>query len=367
MKRFLIVLIILGVGAFGIYGYLHSTAGDIAVLQSKTLLETEYPVNAFVPAGNSVIAGTADGKIYSISLNGTVNWKTDIKTSIFGINTDKDGNILVCSVYFYLLNKNGKTIFSKGYKNYIGVKGKFLPNGNLMLVYQSLKDLSYIAVKTDKKGNTLSTRNIPDLGESSSIEILNDGNLLFSGSRGEIYILDQKGIVSDKIISDGNGTLHSIYAKELSNGNIVCGYMFSTKRDISIPVYFFDKTLKKVKTVTLHSNINNVIVGQDKVVFATNEEFYVFDNNGKLTKTYTKFGFSASYYSENQNSIMLLFYKPPESKKNKPILSISILKNGKKYAKYLFSSDTIPLVRLDTDCNSVFLVQENRIELLYKQ
>ncbi len=368
MKRFLTILIILLVGATGTYWYLHFMAGNVAVLKSKTLLQTEYPVNTFVATGNGIIAGTANGKVYSVDLNGKINWKTDIKTSIFGIKVEDENNILVCSVYFYLLNKDGKTIFSKGYKNYIGVKGNFLSNGNLELVYQSLKDLSYIAVQTDKTGKTISTRNIPDLGESSSIEILNNGNILFSGSRGEIYILDQKGIVNDTVIDDEKGVLHSVYAQELSNGNIVCGYMFSSsEKDISIPVYFFDKTLKKIKITTLHSNINNVIVADGKVIFATNEEFYVFNNEGKLIKTYTKFGFSASNYSENKDSVMLLFYKPPESKKNKPILSISIIKNGKKYARYLFSSDSIPLVKLDPDYDDVFLIQENRIELLYKE
>ncbi len=369
MKRFFFILttIIVAIAIIFGYFYLRMQISNTAVLQSKTLLETEYPVNAFVAEGNGIIVGTANGKIYSVDLKGNVKWTSDIKTSIFGIATNKNNEILVYSVYFYLLDSDGKIIFSKGYKNYIGVKGKFLKDGNLELVYQSLKDLSYIAVKTDKTGKTISKRNIPDLGESSNIDILNNGNILFSGSRGEIYVLNEKGIEGDTVIDDKKGKLHSVYAKELSNGNIVCGYMLSTEKNISIPVYFFDSSLKKVKTVNLHSNINKVIVLPGKTVFATNEKFYVFDNKGNLLKTYTKFGFSALDYSENKNSVMLLFYKPPESKKNKPILSISILKNGENFARYLFSSDTIPLAQIDPDYDSVFLVRENRIELLYKK
>lgn len=367
MKKFLFILIILLAVAIGGFGYFYTKNESVAVLQSKTLFKTEYPVNAFVTEGSSIVIGTAGGKIYSVDLQGKTKWTSDIKTNIFGLSKNDKGQILVCSVYFYLLDGNGKTVFSKGYRNYIGVKGKFISNGNMELVYQSLNDLSYIAVETDKKGKTISKRIIPDLGESSHIDILSNGNVLFSGSRGEIYVLDQKGIVSDTVISNRQGNLHSIYAEELSNGNIVCGYTISADKNPSIPVYFFDKNLKKIKTVTLHSNINNVSVLPGKVIFATDEGFYIFNNNGELVKTYTKFGFCASSYSENNDSTLLLFYKPPESKKNKPILSISILKNGKKYAKYLFSADVIPFVELDDDSDVAFLIRKNNVELLYKK
>ncbi len=367
MKKFTIILTIMVLLIAGAFGLLYIQSRKVPVLQSKILYEAKTPINAAIPMGDGIVLGTADGNVLSIDLNGKTKWKANLKTDVFGISKEENGDFLVSSVAFHLLNKNGKEIFSKGLKNYIGVKGRFLTNGNIELVFQSLKDLSYEVIETDKTGKTVSTRSIPDLGESSGIAILKNGNILFSGSRGELYILDSRGIVNDAVIPNNKGILHSIYAKEFPDGNIIAGYMISTEKEVSVPIYFFDSNLKKIDTAILHSNINNVQIENGKAVFSANDGFYVFDSNGKLIKKYTKFGFSAVSCSANKNGTLLMYYKPPESKKNKPILSISLLKSGNEVAKYLFSSDNIPVVKLDTSQDTVFLIQKNRVELLYKK
>ncbi len=367
MKRIVVLAIIISIvsgGVYGLYRYMNTRNN---IFSEKTIFTAKEPITASVVIGDEIALGTCEGNINTVNLSGNEVWHSKINSSIFGIEKDTSDNLLVCGVYFYLFDKTGKQIFAKGFKNYLGVKGKFLENNHIVLLFQSLTDLSYLAVTTDRNGKTISTRKIPDIGESSSISITSDGKFLFVGSRGEIYLLDQSGIEKSMQIDNENGNLHYVYGFILPGGNIVCGYRLSTEKNVDIPVYFYTKDFKKVKTVKLHSSINNVIPTDNGVVFATKEGFIVLSQGGDTIGRKTLFGFSAIGYAENETSELFVYTKNLESNKEKIFYSIILAENGKENMKFLFESETMPSVLLDSKSDAVFVINKDKLDLLYKQ
>jgi hypothetical protein len=366
MKRIITILIIicLVVGA-GIYAYLNYIPKASALLNEKTIFTSNSPITASFVTGDDIIIGTADGKLYALDKDGNVKWTKDIGANISQINADKNGNILVCSVYFYLFDTKGEKIFYKGYKNYIGLSGKFLTNRHIELVYQSLTDLSYFAAEVDMKGKTITSQKIPDLGETSFIRITNSGNILFIGARGELYLLDNSGIVSDTTLDNKNSNLREIYAYLLPNGNIVCGYKASLSENKTVPVYLCSSKLQKIKVLNIDGPVNNVIVGEQHLVIATQEYFLLYDFKGNLKDKKIKFGFTPLGYSENSNEQAFLFTKQADNKNSKAIYAVSVFNDGKEKAKYLFTSAFIPQIIVDSKDDYIFLITQDTINLLY--
>jgi len=366
MKRAIVILIILSIiGAIGAYAYMHFGLKTDVVLKQKTVFKASSPITSSFILGDDIALGTASGKLFIIDKDGTVKWSKDIGTNISQIRSDKNGNLLVCSVYFYLFSPQGKKIFYKGYKNYIGLSGKFLTDGNIELVYQSLTDLSYFAVKTDMSGKTIASRKIPDLGETSFIKITDKGNILFVGARGELYLLDNTGIINNVILNNKNSDYHEIYASILPNGNIVCGYKVSFSESQKVPVYLYSDALKSIKHFYIDGPVNNVIVSSNHLVFATKDEFLLYDFRGSLTGKKIKLEFMPIEYSENSSEQIFVFSKNIESKQGKPIYSIVIEKNGKEAGRYLFSSASIPRVMLDSKNEYIFIIDQNTVSILY--
>ena len=367
MKRTIVILIILSViGTIGVYAYMNLGLKTDVVLKQKTIFKTSSPITASFVLGDDIALGTASGKLFVIGTDGTVKWSKDIGSSISQIRSDKNGNLLVCSVYFYLFNSKGEKIFYKGYKNYIGLSGKFLADGNIELVYQSLSDLSYFAVKTNTSGKTIVSRKIPDLGETSLIRITDKGNILFVGSRGELYLLDNTGIVNNVVINNKNADYHEIYAKILPNGNIVCGYKTNfSESSKKVPVYLYSDTLKSIKNFYIDGPVNNVIVGRTRLVFATKDEFFLYDFRGNTAGKKIKLGFTPIEYSENDSEQVFIFSKNIGSGEGKPIYNIVVTKNNKEVGRYLFSSALAPQVILDSKNNYIFTINQNTVSILY--
>ena len=367
MKRAIVILIILSIiGAIGAYAYMHFGLKTDVVLKQKTVFKASSPITSSFILGDDIALGTASGKLFIIDKDGTVKWSKDIGTNISQIRSDKNGNLLVCSVYFYLFSPQGKKIFYKGYKNYIGLSGKFLTDGNIELVYQSLTDLSYFAVKTDMSGKTIASRKIPDLGETSFIKITDKGNILFVGARGELYLLDNSGIINSVILNNKNTDYHEIYASILPNGNIVCGYKTNlSESSTKVPVYLYSDTLKNIKNFYIDGPVNNVIVGTNYLVFATKDNFLLYDFKGNLIGKKLKLGFAPIEYSDNATEQVFIFSKNIGSGEGKPIYSIVVAKNNKETGRYLFSSDFIPQVMLDSKDEYIFIIDQDTVSILY--
>ncbi len=366
MKRIatilIIVIIVLGI-AFGMEQYINANSN---LLHESTLFKAKSFITNATVLGDKIAIGTYDGNIYVIGIDGKMQWKAKIGTNIFGIEKDDNGDILVCSVYFYMFDKNGKKLFEKGYKNFLGVKGKFLNSGNIDLLYQSLDDFSYLVVTVDKKGNTLSKVSIPDLGESASISITDDGKLLFVGSRGEIYLLGKDGGIEETLkINNKSGDLHNVFGYIFPNGNIVYGYTLSTAEIPNVPVVFY--TDKGEKTVTLHSNINRITKTNVSINFATNEEFLTFSPDGTLLKRETKYGFVPMEFTCNKNAEALLYMRKLENKDKNAIYNIILKDNNKKTMKFIFSSEVPPDIKMDSESNIIFLIEKNSVNILYKK
>ena len=359
---FIILVILLAVG-FGIYKYSNAKMG---ILKEETLFKAKSFITTSLVLGDEIAVGTYDGDIYVIGIDGNTVWHSKIDTNIFNMEKDSSNDLLVCSIYFHLFNSNGKSIFTKGYKDYLGVKGQFLNNGNIALLFQSLKDFSYLLVTTDKNGKTISTTKIPDIGESSSVSITGNGKLLFVGSRGEVYLLDSNGGIEENIsINNESGDLHNAYAFYFPNGTIVCGYSFSTAEIAKIPVFFY--TNGKKRSITIHSNINKTVFSNNCIVFATQDEFLVFSSTGKLLKRVTKYDFTPISYSSNENSELFLYMRKSGEKNKETIYSISLMSGKREKAKFIFSAKTTPTVHLDTKSDVIFLIEQDTIKILYKK
>ncbi len=367
MKKAIVILIILSIiGAIGVYAYINLGLKTDVVLKQKTIYKTSSPITASFVLGDDIVLGTANGKLSVINKDGIVNWSKNIGTNISQIRSDKNGNLLVCSVYFYLFDSQGKQIFYKGYKNYIGLSGKFLPNRNIELVYQSLSDLSYFAVETDMNGKTIASRKIPDLGETSLIRITDKGYILFVGTRGELYMLDNTGIVNNAVLNTKNADYHEIYAKILPNGNIICGYKTNLSGNSKkVPVYIYSNTLKSIKNFYIDGPVNNVIVGTNHLVFATKDEFLLYDFRGNTIGKKIKLGFAPIEYSENNSEQVFVFSKNIGSGEGKPVYNIVAVKNNKEVGRYLFSSAFVPKVILDNKDNYIFIIDQNTVSMLY--
>ncbi len=366
MKRTIVILIILSIiGTIGVYAYTQLGVKTDVVLKQKIIYKTSSPITASFVLGDDIALGTASGKLFIITKDGTVKWSKDIGTNISQIKSNKNGNLLVCSVYFYLFSPQGKKLFYKGYKNYIGLSGKFLSDGNIELIYQSLTDLSYIAVKTDMNGKTIASRKIPDLGETSFIKITDKGNILFVGARGELYLLDNTGIVNNVVLNNKNADYHEIYARILPNGNIVCGYKVNFSENQKVPVYLYSDTLQSIKQFYINGPINNVIVGLHYLVFATKDNFLLYDFKGNLINKKIKLGFTPMEYSENESEQVFVFSKNIGSEQGKPIYSVVTIKNNKEAGRYLFSSSSIPQIILDSKDEYIFVINQDTVSILY--
>jgi len=348
--------------AYFLIKYIQTTQSSII---KKDVLQTDTPIAGLASLGDTIIICTHGGKIIALNTQGDTQWETKIDSSIFNISENTEEEMLiVAGVNFYIFNKKGEEVLKKELENYIGIKGKFLSNGNIKLVYQSLTDLSYIVVTIDKTGKTLFEEEIPDLGESSQIDISNSGKLLFAGERGELYLINEDMVENSALIETEKGNFHSIFGYFVED-SIVAGFRLSEEENTSVPVFFYSADLQSVTKVLLNSKINNISLHNNLVTFATENEFITFDQNGKELNKMLKLGFSALNFSSN-NDVQLCFYKKSLSEKNKKnIYYISLIKDNKEILKYLFPSDSIPSVCLSSKEDLIFIIDGNKLIFIY--
>jgi len=366
MKRKIIISIIIISFIFSIayyfVWYIGTTQSNIV---KKDVLQTKTPITNLVNLGDAIVICTYGGEIVALDTSGKILWQTKIDSSIFNIcENNKEGILIVAGVNFYVFNKNGEQVFKKGFKNYIGVKGKCLSNGNIILLYQSLTNLSYIAITTDKTGKTLLKEEIPDLGESSQIDISHDGELLFTGERGELYLIDKDGVEKNTQIKTNESSLHSVYGYFIDD-KIVAGFKLTDEEGPSIPVFFYNKDFQIVSKVSLHSNINNILLDHGHVVFATENKFITFDESGKELGKIQKLGFSPFSFSSNNDEELYLYIKTPVEKHKKNIYNISVIRANTETIKYIFSSNSIPTISLGKQKNLIFIVDGNALTFIY--
>ena len=366
MRKKIITFAIIVLFALGIIYLLKYVQVAQSNVQKKDVLQTKSPIVGMANLGDAIVIGTNGGKVIVLDTKGNVLWQTKIDSSIFDITGDaKKGTIVVAGVNFYLFDKSGKQIFKKGFKNYIGVKGKCLSNGNIELLYQSLSNLSYVAVTTDKTGKTLFEEKIPDLGESSQIDISPDGELLFAGERGELYLIDKDGVEAHTLLKVSTSNLHSIYAYFIGN-KIVAGYKIDTQKNPEIPVFFYSKDFKNVSELLLHNNINNIFLQNDDIVFATENKFIMFNEDGKEISRMQKLGFSPFSFSSGSDSKLYLYMKSSDSSEQnkKNIYYLSVVKNNTEIVKYVFSSGFTPVVSLSKKSDITFIVNNNKLTIV---
>lgn len=359
----IIIIVLLALGIIYLFNYVKVAQNNV---QKKDVLQTKSPIVGMANLGDAIVIGTNGGKIIALNTKGNVLWQIKIDSSIFDISGDANkGRIVVAGVNFYVFDKSGKQIFKKGFKNYIGVKGKYLSNGNIELLYQSLSDLSYIAVTTDKTGKTLSEEKIPDLGESSQIDISPNGELLFAGERGELYLIGKDGVEAHTVLKTKT-SLHSVYAYFIGD-KIIAGYKIDDEKNPEIPVFFYSKDLKNVSKVVLHNNINNILFQNNDIVFATKNDFITFDEDGKEVSKMEKLGFSPFSFSSGSDGKLYLYVKnsgsSEQSKKN--IYYLSVVRNGKEMVRYVFSSGFTPIVSLSKENNVIFIADNNKLTITY--
>ena len=360
-KKITIVLVLLLLAAGITYSLIKYTQTTQSSIIKKDVLQTDTPIAGLANLGDTVVICTHGGKIIALNTQGERQWETTIDSSIFNISENTEEEMLiVAGVNFYMFNKKGEQVLKKELENYIGIKGKFLSNGNIKLVYQSLTDLSYIAVTIDRTGKVLFEEEIPDLGESSQIDISDSGKLLFAGERGELYLINEDMVENSALIETEKGNFHSIFGYFVGD-SIVAGFRLSGEENSSVPVFFYGADLQSVTKVLLNSNINNISLHNNLVTFATENEFITFDQNGKELNKMLKLGFSAFNFSSN-NETQLYFYKKNLTEKDKKnIYYISLIKDNKEILKYLFLSDSIPSVYLSNKEDLIFIIDENKL------
>jgi hypothetical protein len=358
-----LVLILFAVGiAYSLIKYIQTTQSSII---KKDVLQTDTPIAGLVNMEDTIIICTCGGKIIALNTHGDMQWKTKIDSSIFNISENTEEEMLiVAGVNFYIFNKEGEEVLKRGLENHIGIKGKFLSDGNIKLVYQSLSNLSYIAVTIDKTGKTLFKEEIPDLGESSQVDISDSGKLLFAGERGELYLINENMVENSALIETDKGSFHSVFGYFIGD-SIVAGFRLSGEENSSVPAFFYSADLQSVTKVLLNSKINNISLHNNLVTFATENQFITFDQNGKELNKMLKLGFSAFNFSSN-NDTQLYFYKKSLAEKDKKnIYYISLIKDNKEILKYLFPSDSIPSVCLSSKENLIFIIDENKLSFIY--
>ncbi len=359
-----VTIVLFALGIIYLFKYVRTAQSNV---QKKNVLQTKTPITGMINLGDTIIIGTNGGKIIALSSEGNTLWQTKIDSSIFDISGDsKEGTIVIGGVNFYVFNKAGKQIFKKGFKNYIGVKGKCISSGNIELLYQSLTNLSYIAVTTDKTGKTLYEEKIPDLGESSQIDISSEGELLFAGERGELYLIDKDGVKAHTVLPVSTSNLHSIYAYFVDN-KIVAGFRLNAEKNPVIPVFFYSKDLKTVSKVLLHNNVNNILLEGNDIVFATENKFITFNEDGKEISSMEKIGFSPFSFSSSSNNKLYLYMKSSNStgQNKKNIYYVSVIKNNTEIVKYVFSSGFTPAASMGKESTIIFIADNNKLILVH--
>ncbi|BAL80750.1 hypothetical protein [Caldisericum exile] len=280
------------------------------VFSEKTIKTLQEPPTTAVSYQNGVLIGNSQGYVALFDAEGNTKFSKKIDDKIFGLVVNpKDGSICVAGVKFHLLDRNFKELYSLGFDNFIPRDPyvAFLNNGNTKLLFQSLKDLSYLIVTVDSNGRILTKDTVPDMGQNSQISIDASGNAIFVLESGDIYLLDGSRIAAKTSITEKQTSSISNVFGYFAGGNIVVGYKTLITTDqsqnsrninVTLPVYFYNNSLSMLTKTSFDSSINNVFVGNNRVVFSAASGFYFYDTRGNLLNSVPKVDFTPFEYLE---------------------------------------------------------------------
>jgi hypothetical protein len=341
-----------------------------SMLKSKEVLnlKSDTQIIHAMSMNNEVITAASDGNLYFIDNLGKIITTKNLKSKIFYLSKSPDNKyILVGAVDFNVFDKDGNLIFKETLKDHVPFKGKFLDGEKVKLIFQSLNDLSYSALTVDLKGKVLQTENVNDLGENNFIDISPSGRILYSGERGEVYLIENGGFIKDADIDIKVSTIHSIFGYFVGSNAIVAGYKYTTDPNQQIPVLFYDSTLKLIKRVSFTGNINNITVDKDTITFATDQGTFTYSSTGDEIASQNEFGFEGFNFVQNDNFKMYSFFKTAKGQTISYIFKIDLFDNrDKELGTYLIPCDSLPQILISDKASLVIFINKNKLYFIYK-
>ena len=370
-KNKIILYIIVGIiVAAGVLTGLRYKQTVSSMLTSKEVLNLKGDTHIIsaITIDNEIIVAASDGNVYFIDNLGKIITTKNLKSNIFCIDKSPDNNyILIGTVDFNVFDESGNLVFKETLKDHIPFKGKFLDGEKVKLVFQSLNDLSYTALTVDLKGKVLQTESLNDLGENNFIDISAAGRILYTGERGEVYLIENGGFIKDANIDTKVSTIHDIFGYFVGSNAIIAGYKQTADHDQQIPVYFYDGNLKLIKKISFNGNINNVTVDKDTITFATDQGTFTYSNSGNEISSKNKFGFDGFNFEQNDSIKMYSFFKMVKEQTVSYIFKVDLFDNGdKEIGTYLIPCDSIPQILISSKASLVIFINKNILQFIYK-
>ncbi|MGB9832784.1 MAG: hypothetical protein ACPLPP_04695 [Caldisericum exile] len=344
------------------------------VFNEKTLKTLQEPPTAATSYQNGILVGNTQGYVALIDNEGNTKFLKKIDSKIFGfVVNPSDGSIYVAGVKFHVLGKDFKEIYSLGFDNYIPRDPfvTFLNNGNVKLLFQSLKDLSYMIITIDKTGKVLKKDVVPDMGQNSQISIDSSGNAVFVLESGDIYLLDGSRIAAKASITEKQTSSISNVFGYFVDGNIVAGYKTllidqtqNSGNNSSLPIYFYNSSLSMLAKTNFDSSIHNIFVSKNKVVFSTGSGFYFYDPRGKLLNSIQKVDFTPFEYLEG-SQIHAYVYKNVNQQGTVFYLVVVKDSQDREIGRFIkaFSIDN-PIFVVSSNSQNVYIIEGVDIKLL---
>jgi len=368
----IIVLVVLFTASFVFYKLLNVRETILKETPVKTLQEN--PTCA-ISLGENLLIGNAQGYIALVTPEGSVKFSKKLDNKIFGfVYNDSDNSLIVAGASFHYLDKDFNEKFKLSFENYIprDPYAKVLSDGSIVFVFQSLKDLSYLIVKTDKTFKVVAKNSIPDMGQNSSIAITSSGKIAFGLEGGDIYLLDGDKIVTKQsLIDSSTSSINNVFVLAYPKDGIIGGYKNlikdpNLKNSVSIPVSFFNNSLTLSKKVIIDSTINNISIYQNKAVFATDSGFYFYDSQGNLLNSLPKVdNIPYAYFENSQNQLFV--YRVVNSQSATYYQLILKESNGKEVGRFMrvFKVDN-PIFVLSKNSNKVYIIEGTQISIVQK-
>lgn len=368
----IIVLVVLFTASFVVYKLLNVRETILKETPVKTLQEN--PTCA-ISLGENLLIGNAQGYIALVTPEGSVKFSKKLDNKIFGfVYNDSDNSLIVAGASFHYLDKDFNEKFKLSFENYIprDPYAKVLSDGSIVFVFQSLKDLSYLIVKTDKTFKVVAKNSIPDMGQNSSIAITSSGKIAFGLEGGDIYLLDGDKIVTKQsLIDSSTSSINNVFVLAYPKDGIIGGYKNlikdpNLKNSVSIPVSFFNNSLTLSKKVIIDSTINNISIYQNKAVFATDSGFYFYDSQGNLLNSLPKVdNIPYAYFENSQNQLFV--YRVVNSQSATYYQLILKESNGKEVGRFMrvFKVDN-PIFVLSKNSNKVYIIEGTQISIVQK-
>jgi|GEM_PF-1165147 len=338
-----------------------------SMLSSNLIYTFQNNVVKSITVSDNLLVGTDKGDVAVLTPLGKIIWRQNVKSRIYTLAASSDSKyIIVGGTSFHLYNIGGKELFDKSLTNYFPYKCKFIDSKTIMLLYQSLSDLSFNALTVDYTGKTLNSQKISDLGETASLDLSQDGSVLFAGERGEVYRIVNGKLANDAIIDQKLSTVHQIFGTYISPKGIVVGYRISSSTDSNaVPVYFYDENLKLIKSVDIPSNINNFTIDNGSIIFATDSGFFTYSETGELQGQKIQSDLSGLQFGTNVDYNMYVYEKKPAQENDKPVINILLTdKDNKLKGSFLYSFDTIPEINLSSTGKIIFIAEKNKVSIL---